>query len=1431
MIDKTPHNSISEIVGQVKKPFVPGPGQDVTGYLIKESHFENGRSLHSDQYYFLKRYFRNAENCDKLVCVTTPSLKELKFDRDTTFVGFRGYTGLFLDRLVDSFGNNAELNYALVEESDGQLVWERKPDEPKAKLVIVLAITATCAMYFRLREFVEIYCREQSRSGSADWSKASVQTSFVSLFQLLDHTLEDEVVDFGIAASSQIHGNKLQIYSSFNWLKLDTHKIEILDGTDKWVTAYPSVRLYSNFYLPESCPLCFPELNCTKTGDIAMEQKEMPVLPTTKNHEAPNIIFGLPDFRKARRGNPKFYETFCGSKEAPKTLLKGHFEVDGSSYSHYVRGNEFFDQNRTAVLDYFNREFSRFLQKPVRKVIFVAAENKHNSTFLEEFSRESCFIGREVSILRFQPSNEFVDNFISLYSKEIVADQKHTKVVYFEEVVSSAKNFKLVSDYIKHARLEEGSASRHSALDKLGFDLVMGLIDRTARHTYDEIIKKLSSGSIKTPSKRFWSYFHLNVPIVAASHMGNPLKGKLRELQSMIGQCHLDSLKMTVGKNIGKRRARPIPELDRSDQRENELCYFPFTPLEKVSDNSREIFGLYHQWFTKERYDLLALFLTHRLNDSLADRKWKAKVEKDKKHPKKFIEALIASVLTDFDTEIAPFFIGSEPRDQDLWCKTKAVARATAEDILVKALCHPPFVYYRELYDAIFDYCQSNLAEELRKMELDGLNKFHEFRRFKFYLRRSIDLNSNFIVSRRFLVALRKETARRAAKGDPLITRYEKQIDALGKDETIPENYKVAAIKHIEYKVQQIESFWPDLLYYYKELTCRNPPAALRLEEVINSEDVLPDLVKVPRKSSLEKGIKDVYFQFTGMVKAENLFQLNELKERQKSAVQESATSIDNSIVRLESNSSDRAVRNALKLVDRSRFDTHKKKAEIRLTVERMLRAVLEIETKLSGKSSGRRTVKTNLGREIRTIIDSVVEIIRPSEWEANDISWAFFVEHRTTASASNNPNNIFTITSKETEDDPSDIRLDRRGLIYNLLYGIFDDPISRKEQTLIAALRKGDKDSFFSFKKEYFLKGSEVLTPLRKSFETLYDLDRKMNGKTRTGIPMLEDAKMSLAFRLANLAEPDKQNSRYRLTGRAVLLITTTKDSTSENFLEFMSNERVRMLLLIKEELLDYLQKQFDNDAFIDVLESRYKAIFHNSLQHGLSNYRLATKELNKRVLRSVEDADLSGRIVEDYPQNESNLGNPQFAEFKRLYSDDFTVKQNIELLDLITGAVFGQFGAVIIDPDLDNDGHQTLSGQLLVDRVVLIMSTILLGKRKFTRSDIDFSDVDLAGQFRIHKIIFDTVIMELLINMKKYCPEDGPFGLKVAFRDEQLVFENLIKKTIERPKRRRPRGLFMCEEIIKVIGGGMIMTHGKKGERFAVTLSLGRRSTEGKS
>ncbi len=45
---------------------------------------------------------------------------------------------------------------------------------------------------------------------------------------------------------------------------------------------------------------------------------------------------------------------------------------------------------------------------------------------------------------------------------------------------------------------------------------------------------------------------------------------------------------------------------------------------------------------------------------------------------------------------------------------------------------------------------------------------------------------------------------------------------------------------------------------------------------------------------------------------------------------------------------------------------------------------------------------------------------------------------------------NIYSITSDEIADNPSDIKLDENGLIYNMLNGLFDS-VTNNEQTLIA--------------------------------------------------------------------------------------------------------------------------------------------------------------------------------------------------------------------------------------------------------------------------------------------------------------------------------------------------------------------------------------------
>ena len=490
------------------------------GYKLRNAHFENGRNLHSNQYYFAKKYFQNTKNCAAIASLLFSKLEDLKFPESTTLIGLQNYTGLFLNKTIEL---TRKYNYAIVEQIEETFIWQHLPKKLKDNLVIVLPITCTCSTYIKLRKFLIDYLKRNEK-----FNHIKVNDNFINVFLILDESLkpfEEKTIEIKQLKDSnneinEINEKLFNIYSAFNWTEINQNTILFNNKNAATYVANPLIRLYSEMYLPESCPLCFLD--------------EKPIFSIHDNYETPNLIFGFNNFKLIDK-QENFLRTFASNEDQDNILLSGHINVDETSYPSFIRGNAFYEKNKKSILEFFNYELSEQL-KSVEKIIFITAENKHNSNFLEDISLQDSLKGKSVTILRFQPWNEFVDNFISIHNNEIT--DMSAKVIYFEEVLAAGKTFKLVSNYIKHARKNEPKITgRH------GFDLVLTLVDRTPLFTKNEIIKKIFSKQNEYPEKQFLSFFSLNVPIFSAAHLGNPLKRKIENLEKMVEQCHLDSLK------------------------------------------------------------------------------------------------------------------------------------------------------------------------------------------------------------------------------------------------------------------------------------------------------------------------------------------------------------------------------------------------------------------------------------------------------------------------------------------------------------------------------------------------------------------------------------------------------------------------------------------------------------------------------------------------------------------------------------------------------------------------------------------------------------------------------------------------------------------------------------------------------------------------
>jgi hypothetical protein len=403
----------------------------------------------------------------------------------------------------------------------------------------------------------------------------------------------------------------------------------------------------------------------------------------------------------------------------------------------------------------------------------------------------------------------------------------------------------------------------------------------------------------------------------------------------------------------------------------------------------------------------------------------------------------------------------------------------------------------------------------------------------------------------------------------------------------------------------------------------------------------------------------------------------------------------------------------------------------------------------------------SKLDAELREILDGMMSILDSElpKGESTNFKYALFVEYRKKTDTPGDPENIFSITSEENVSP----ELSNKGLIYNMLYGLYDEKCdSRYEKTIVAAVKLADQQ-ILSIREHYYVKGND--TDTASTFSQLYTEDY-YNQQTGRGLQLLQQANMALVIRLSNVNQPF--NDRHtNINGRAVLVVTSPNEATVPNFMDFMNMEKIRLLLLLRDEFLGYLDKQFNNDAFMEVLEARKVNAFEKNLKHGLVGYT--------NIIRSL--------LYE--------------------YNDEF-VKKNKKDLDLLQIVLNAFNGQLVNYEKLDSRGDDgTYSGDYLISIFKLMFES-----NKFNRyvdfALVDISDFDIKS-ITLNKVIVNVIIPELVINMKKYSPKIGNGDFKISYVEKPgqkiIRFQNKLLDSIhfDKSKPKPYGGISMSEKILR--------------------------------
>nr|WP_295933994.1 hypothetical protein [uncultured Dyadobacter sp.] len=1013
------------------------------------------------------------------------------------------------------------------------------------------------------------------------------------------------------------------------------------------------------------------------------------LFPTRINRDTPNLIFGLPKF-KNRRGEIKTQDFNDVFKNTEKTgHLYGHLDHDSTSYRHFIETDTFYQNNKEEILEFFSGQLrERYLSDNIKTENILIITPSNGSS--SRFMEDFCALPLfEGKVISIKAVNPHIEFIENFLYDNVHSIERYDRVFFFDYVISRGKTFKLISDYLKASNPFEK-----------GFDALFTFIDRTTTFSKREILRKLYSSSNKD-DKCFIAFSKINAPVVDAEYSGNPINEINNILINMSRECHFDFLKVDIKRKLFDGRAMAIEDLRIANE-----GYGPDK---------------------RSRY-LQKLRVTHEISAWFFEFKNIPKIESftiDDLH-------LLISWVTDKSSVYYPGPVSD------------------TNEIIIKTLSQSPFKFYKDLYFAVSKFVETRILEMMQEIAVSGYSEV-KLTKFNFYIKRSVELNSNLMISTEFILCLKK----------------------------IFENYKTNYVS------------FNTFVRYYKELILNSPERAIKLEELLNSKELLPRAIS-NNSQSISATFADKFYQFGRILKSENSNILSEIKEDFK-AIPNSTfndVNLDQFIEqRYFHHASSRAnitVKNLQDFLKKSKENVgmHEFKREIPRIVANSVTHMLKTVRLIKQKTQ----VSVSFDEDILEILKSACKIVSDGE-----LSFSFCIEFRDydgiTADeiAEGMAPNIYSIKSSPDYDSLSGVST--KGLAYNLLKGIHDQTQDNLQTFL--AIAKGQDGIYESFSNKY-RRGSGT-----KGNDDRYD-EIDINEAIREDIHASNlvntNSGLLLYLRLAEVDMADDRLSR----GHAVLIISMDKPATTTNLIDFINIERLRNLLLVKDELLQYLMSQFENGAFIGLLEGKRELQAKNAMEHMVGKYFDALDyivnekgEDDDQAIINYDDMVIIKFIHKTIYRHIRSVSRLNINDNRNSFADAKEIEKYNE------GDLSSLFSRIASIPHLA--------------RRILVNPSLLVNVK----------------EFELPLVIFEQVIPELMINMRKYSLTipDCDHIFEISLDDKMLSFSNRYDPHIcQHPEVIKTNGgKDMCNYLLRSCGMEPLMqTFNETSKLFTISIIL---------
>ncbi|UMY66874.1 MULTISPECIES: hypothetical protein [unclassified Flavobacterium] len=1264
---------------------------------VKKTHFQAGR-LHAESYRNFKKILESEEKAEELAeKLVGLIIKKLPQKKDITLLSCRPYANLVLSKTAFKLNRLWRLEDSPSVEVN-YAIETSKADEEQARFQFEPSFRSHILIILPVGSTFSVYHQLKSKVGR--YIKANSPSS-----QLLPES-------FTLFLLESEQDNSL--LSAYRKKVTDHVKIQCIEGSAE--KSYFLETFVCEVFPENECPLCFPE----------KASSERYLFPVSQGTGTPMLVVSPVAFDDnnvyENEEGRKFYDVLKIDESGVGAHVFGNMGIGQSRYIHYIKTDLFYQQNKGKVIELFGDEIAK-IPKEYKSILIITNGRERSAPVIEDLLADGHFLNRKVTLITYQPLNEPIENLKEYFTKGPDGEKEDSNqhyVIYYTDALSEGVEYREMEFVLQQIR----------GRTEAGIDRLFTLIDRTNRYTEAKIwqargrrksVEVKVEKSKKTqivPQNDIVAFFKLNVELVASSRLGNPIEERRVTLGKMLEKCHLDALRTYVAGEVEQCKVRSLEE------------------TENAAQSDKNEYDFLQGRFSKRHWNLLKLFLFHTIGG----------------RPKQTIS--IDWILGKENTtrRAQQFFFSNKLIQENDSPHPSHVQ--LVEDTFVKILSRAPFRNYENIYGQIFGYNLQQLDALMEIIKSSGLT-YDRFRRLKFLIRRTVELHSNFVLSKPFLLFLKDDF-----------------IDKLG------------GLLHTssEFEAKDVRKFSYYLLYCIKEALEGDVAKAIPFEGYLRDIDSEKN-----GTHELKDLVRDPFLIYCILFKIENILPLrrlsNHIARQADTAASGAIGDIADYIYQkyladewFEASfplSHSRAHELALLFLRQSQFFSDPVKfEEIRRATAKML-ATSYFLTQVSERELDQNPAQSRVGdyesnsirKQVRNVMSSILSVFQTGG-DGAALGYALFVEY---GGKETTKKEIWPVYPNDGVFD--DIRPPEGGLIDLMFDGVWQGADDYSVQTLLPVLRTGDK-------KDLFITTQPGNTFYRKHAGNNINVEHAFQ-KDSMEIDLFEDANMLLYFRLSEVKTVENASER----ATAVLVIYSTELPTVDGFRQFMNVEKVRLLFLLRDDLLAYLNRKIKNDAFVELIHNEALNSTSSALTHGISHYL--------HVMKSMTEP------------------NPDY----------------LRAADIIIDAIRGQIRAIGAPREDHKPRNVPVYADDLrehfIDFVTFICKEIRLGGKIILHPELKLEVFPRT----LYEDLFNVVIPELILNMKKYhpIPEKGKFLFKIISDKDTITFINQTYPGL-REKRdlvQKNHGLSMCNKILERLGLPRARIE-EGNERFTVTITL---------